>query len=122
MAYISTLAVRAIRNALKASFPNIKFSVRKDTHSVNVSLLKGNIDFSEILGDDKYLQVNQYWLEHVGDHKPMFEKIIDIIKNAPAYVGEPAWYDKSDAQVDYFCTAYYFHIEIGKWDKPYEKV
>ena len=29
------------------------------------------------------------------------------------------WYDKSDAMVDYFDTAYYIDINIGKWNKPY---
>ena len=29
------------------------------------------------------------------------------------------WYDKSDAMVDYFDTAYYVDINIGKWNKPY---
>ena len=29
------------------------------------------------------------------------------------------WYDKSDAMTDYFDTAYYLNINIGKWDTPY---
>jgi len=29
------------------------------------------------------------------------------------------YYDHSDAQTDYFNTAYYYHIHVGKWDKPY---
>ena len=29
------------------------------------------------------------------------------------------WYDKSDAMTDYFNTAYYVDVNIGKWDKPY---
>jgi hypothetical protein len=30
------------------------------------------------------------------------------------------WFDKSDIQSDYFHTAYYYHINVGKWNKPYE--
>jgi hypothetical protein len=30
------------------------------------------------------------------------------------------WFDKSDAQVDYFHTAYYIDVNIGKWNKPYQ--
>jgi hypothetical protein len=30
------------------------------------------------------------------------------------------YFDHSDAQVDYFHTAYYFDISIGAWDKPFE--
>ena len=29
------------------------------------------------------------------------------------------WYDESDAQVDYFNTAFYIDINIGRWNKPY---
>jgi hypothetical protein len=30
------------------------------------------------------------------------------------------WYDRSDSQSDYFDTAYYVDVNVGKWDKPYE--
>jgi hypothetical protein len=30
------------------------------------------------------------------------------------------YYDRSDAMTDYFDTAYYTNINLGKWDKPYE--
>jgi hypothetical protein len=29
------------------------------------------------------------------------------------------YYDRSDAMTDYFDTAYYYDINIGKWNKPY---
>jgi dipeptide/tripeptide permease len=32
------------------------------------------------------------------------------------------WYDKSDAQVDYFNTAYYYDVNVGSWNKPYKLV
>jgi hypothetical protein len=30
------------------------------------------------------------------------------------------WYDNSDAQIDYFDTAYYYDVNIGNWKKPYK--
>ena len=48
--------------------------------------------------------------------------MVDIIKTAPVSVGGDAWFDKSDAMTDYFHTAYYFHLNIGRWDKPYQLV
>jgi len=30
------------------------------------------------------------------------------------------YYDESDAMTDYFNTAYYVSVNIGKWDKPFE--
>ena len=32
------------------------------------------------------------------------------------------YYDNSDAQTDYFDTAYYAHINIGSYDKPFKVI
>jgi hypothetical protein len=29
------------------------------------------------------------------------------------------YYYNSDAMTDYFDTAYYYYINVGKWNKPY---
>jgi hypothetical protein len=29
------------------------------------------------------------------------------------------WYDESNAMIDYFNTAYYVDVNIGKWNTPY---
>jgi hypothetical protein len=60
------------------------------------------------------LDINPYWYhEHyTGKSLRFLAEIIPAIKSA-------GWYDRSDAQVDYFDTAYYFDIRVGKWNKPY---
>ena len=40
-------------------------------------------------------------------------EVLDTIKKAGT------WYDESNAQIDYFNTAFYIDINIGRWDKPY---
>ena len=46
--------------------------------------------------------------------------IKDICHTAPAKAeGGRAYYDNSDAMIDYFDTAFYVHINVGKWNKPY---
>ncbi len=62
----------------------------------------------------KHLDVNPYWYhEHfTGKAKAFLTDAMKALKGA-------GWYDRSDAQVDYFDTAYYVSINIGKWDKPY---
>ena len=123
MAYIKTEEVAQIRKELKEAFPQLKFGVRKHHHSsVDVTIKAGTVDFSDILDDNGYSQVNQYWLTEarVGKHVKLFEKIIDIIKTAPAKVpGGRAWFDESDSMTDYFHTAFYFSINVGAWNKPY---
>lgn len=123
MAFIKTEEVAQIRKELKEAFPQLKFGVRKRHHSsVDVTIKAGTVDFSDILDDNGYSQVNQYWLteDRVGKHVKLFEKIIDIIKTAPAKVpGGRAWFDESDSMTDYFHTAFYFSINVGAWNKPY---
>ena len=123
MAYIRTDEVKEIRNTLKEEFgPDLKFGVKKESGgiAVRVTLKKGNVDFSDI-GDNGYAQINQYHLGNYGDHRPLFEDIINVIKKAPGKAeGGREWYDKSDAQYDYFNTAFYFNIEVGNYNKPYE--
>jgi len=132
MAHITTEEVRAIRNELKVQFPNMKFSVRKnDRLSVTVSVLSGDRDFSDIelrnfITDDVYhfdgyMQINHFHLYKYGNHQKFFQKVVDIIKTAPSKVnGGHEWYDNSDVMTDYFDVAFYFHVEIGRWNRPYE--
>ena len=109
-----------IRNALKVAFPNIKFAVRKDTHSIHVTIASSDIDFSDldkegVWGVKGYAQINQFHLHQYGRHETLLAKIVDIIKTAPA----DKWYDRSDSMSDYFDTAFYIHLNVGAWDKPY---
>ena len=61
------------------------------------------------------LDVNPYWFqEHfTGKAKAFLTEAMAALKSAN-------WYDRTDAQIDYFDTAYYCDINVGKWDKPYE--
>lgn len=122
MAYITAQEVKAIREELKAEFKGFKFGVRKGAggHSVDVTIKQGPVDFTDIFHEPGYAQINQHWLERTGVHKSMFEKMFDIIKTAPAKVeGGRAWYNNSDAMVDYFDTAYYMNLSVGSWNTPY---
>lgn len=138
MAYISANDVAAIRNELKVAFPSWKFSVRKSSGSlgVDVTVLQGDIDFVEIYCakgvDDneagwarknRALQINQYWINDHWGHSPeaaqALTRINEIMHNAPGRAGGKAFYDNSDAMTDYFDTAFYTHLNIGAWNRPY---
>jgi hypothetical protein len=137
MAYINAKEVAAIRTGLKARFPQFKFGARKSSGSlgVDVTIKQGPIDFignynktvSQRPGDFRggqpakdHLQINQYWFhEHFSDEaKAVIEGVIEVIKTAP----DRGWYDRSDAQTDYFDTAFYIHLQVGAWDTPYALV
>ena len=106
----------------------IKYSLRVDNHmAIQCTIRSGSVDFignmkSMLKGDQfrlttdrGYIQVNPYWYnEHfTGDAREIINKVIDGLMSAD-------YYDRSDAQVDYFDTAYYMHLNIGDWDKPYK--
>jgi hypothetical protein len=67
-----------------------------------------------------YEQINHYHTHFYGKHEQLFNDIKEICHTAPAKAdGGRAWYDNSDAMIDYFDTAFYVSINVGKWDKPY---
>ena len=123
MSYISTEDVKKIRVALKNEFgKKLKFGVRKSSggHSVGVTIKSGTVDFSDLMRNNTYeqVQVNHYHLHNYGVHQSLFEKIVEIIKTAPS----KKWYNNSDAMIDYFDVAFYFELNVGDWNNPYKKV
>lgn len=123
MAYISTKEVKAIREELKKAFPMFRFGVRKDHYSsVSVTIKKGPELPEEVFTHGEgYAQLNQYYPQNYGKFAKTFEKIVEIVKTAPAKAeGGRAYYDNSDAMTDYFDTAFYMHFNVGAWNKPYE--
>jgi len=71
-------------------------------------------DQIDYLRKNKVLDVNPYWFhEHFsGVAKRALGEIFKGMFDAD-------YYDNSDAQTDYFDTAYYVDVNIGKWNKPY---
>jgi len=130
MAYIKKEEISEIRKALKKAFPKVKFSVRGDSQysSVYVSIMKSDIDFNALWEEGSYRKEHQYediniyhYEKHYPEHKDFFDKIMKIIKTAPASAEDGReWFDKSDIMTDYFHCAYYINLSVGKWDKPYE--
>ena len=98
----------------------VKGSLSVRNHStITLTVKSGKIDFFEDYGDREDarkfgIQVNPYWFhEHFeGPSKKFLDEVFDALKSAD-------WYDKSDIQSDYFNTAYYYGVNIGKWNKPY---
>lgn len=132
MAYISKEEAKEVRKALKDEFGGkLKFSVRVHNHSqLTVAIVSGDVDFSEYWADKVetdydfgYVTIHHMHIKNgtYGKHTKLFEKINEIIKAAPAKaVNGREWYDNSDSMTDYFDTAFYYDIQIGKWNTPYK--
>ena len=134
MAYMNQEKKAKIAAKLKPVLKKYKIkgtlSVRNHS-SINLNLKSGPIDFiansNRVCGRDHYqvsrgfrentsgyCDVNPYWFQdhYDGAAKAFLTEAFDALKSA-------GYYDNSDAQIDYFDTAYYYNINVGKWNKPY---
>lgn len=108
MAYITTEQVANIRKSLKEAFPGVKFGVRRDHYSsVTITVKQAPFRFTE----NDYSQLNAYYPDNY-ENADKLRQISDIAKSQN-------WFDKSDAMIDYFHTAYYINIHQGAWDKAF---
>jgi hypothetical protein len=112
MAYISTQKVAEIRNNLKTEFPlkdGWKFSViREHCTNLSVSIMQAPITFGT--NSEQYEQLNDYHLDWYENNE-ILKRIRQICMEGN--------HDNSDSQSDYFDVGWYFHLEIGKWNKPF---
>lgn len=138
MAYMNQEKKAKIAALLKPIFAKygVKGSLSVNNHSTIVLTLKsGPIDFVEnyiktdaekpyakhfsedqvaYIRKNQSIDVNPYWFQDhfTGKAKSFLTEAFRALKGAD-------WYDESDAMVDYFNTAYYVSVNIGKWNKPY---
>jgi hypothetical protein len=117
MAYMDQVKKAKIAAAMKPVLKKYKLKGSLSVHnhsSISLNIKAGAIDFG---GND--IQVNPYWLDDHYKDRPQALKALKEIKQA---LMAADYYDESDAQTDYFNTAYYFHINVGCWNKPYQLV
>jgi hypothetical protein len=134
MAYMNQERKAKIATALKPVL--VKYGVKgtlsvRNRIAINLTLKSGPIDFiancNEVCSrsayqrsrgftaiHDSYTDVNPYWFrDHFdGVAREFLTEAFEALKTAD-------YYDNSDAMTDYFDTAYYFGINVGRWDKPY---
>jgi hypothetical protein len=133
MAYISQVEKKELAPSIKAVLKKygVKGSIGINHHSsLVVNLKEGKLDFigeankknkatcerqgmpyHPITGD--YYQANSYYaMEDEGNVGKFMGELVTAMKG-------DRWFDKSDIMTDYFHTAYYLDINVGKWDKPY---
>ena len=96
-----------------------------------LTIRKGELDFISnynTVGEDRishygkpnkaegYISINPYWYRDHFDGKcrDFLTEVLDIMNNGN--------HDRSDIMTDYFDVGWYVSVNIGKWDKPYEKL
>lgn len=145
----TTDIAKIIRQQLKKEYPNCKFSIRSEYYSmgssIHICLISAPFEvfpdnvpdldhpvaeinrFAGYLKEARekgYTQLNQYqfkynWKdEQINNCTPLTEKVWSCMKRVYQIATEYN-YDDSDAQIDYFSTNFYLHLNIGKWNKPF---
>ena len=117
MAYMSQEKKKELAVGIKAVLKKykIKGTIAVNNHSTLVVNLKsGVIDFK---AQNEHYQVNTYHIESqwTGVAKDFLLELLDAMQGEGT-----GWFDKSDIMTDYFHTAWYNDINIGKWNKAYE--
>ena len=113
MAYISQQDKKELAPGIKAVLKKygMKGSIAIKHHmSLVVNLQSGPIDFDH----NDFTAVNVY---HIDRHYTGVAR--DFLNELIAAMKGDKWFDKSDITTDYFHTAYYNNINVGKWNKPY---
>lgn len=115
MAYISQQDKKELAPAIKAVLKKygMKGSIAINNHSsLVVNLKEGPINFDMPNGATS---INTYHIEKF--HKGV---AVDFLTELVAAMKGTKWFDDSDIMTDYFHTAYYININVGKWDQPYK--
>jgi len=122
MAYMNQEKKKVIAAKLKPVLKKygVKGTLSVRSHmSIVLNVKAGKVDFFNDYGDvedaKKFgIQVNPYWFQDhfTGKAKEFLADAFDALKSA-------GYYNNSDAQIDYFDCAYFYDINIGKWNKPY---
>lgn len=133
MAYMNQDRKAKIKAALDIALKGtgVKYTLRCDDLSITCRIKSAPIDLISNINKtcskdfyqvargfqsitNGYSQVNPY---HFKNH---FSGVaLDIMTRIVKSMYAADYYDNSDAQTDYFDTAYYVHINIGEWDKPF---
>ena len=138
-----------VRQHLKKTFPRCKFSVTIERYSMgqsmNIHLMtapfpaiikKGSFIYGDFKSmEDQGFEFEQYSQLNEYQFKDSYEDCYPIPGwNNGAQLTEEAWevlkavtqfakgynFDDSDSMVDYFHTNFHLHMEVGKWNKPFE--
>ena len=137
MAYMNPAKKQIIKANLDKVFKplGIKYSLSvQNNMKITCTVKKAPIDFvgnfnavmakdpvndflPEALKPRDYVQVNPYWFgDHfTGECKEIIAKAMEALRSAD-------YYDKSDSMIDYFDTAYYYDLQFGRWDTPFQYI
>jgi hypothetical protein len=108
-----------IRADLKEQFPNLSFSVKKDSRKIYINLVSGNFKpfkAGTIAEETGYDNINSYHIESDPSLTDEAKNVMKMVKE----ITQKYNYDNSDLQSDYFDVNFYLGLSIGSYGKPYQ--
>ena len=118
MAYVSKETKKELAPEIKKVLETfgVKGTIKVNNHSTLVVTLR-KVPAGLFTPKEIDVGVNVYHIERFfeGTAKKFLTKLLAAMKGAK-------WYDKTDAMIDYFDTAWYNDIKIGEWNKPVEVI
>lgn len=114
---------------------NVKATLSVEHHStINLNIKSSPYDFMGIFNDKRqkqhalktpeetfyprdHLQLSSGWIvdSFEGEELAFFQEAFEALRGA-------GYYNNTDSQSDYFDEAYYFYINVGQWNKPYQQI
>ena len=138
--YDTTRIAKIVRQQLKKEIPTCKFSVTKASFSggssITVALMAApfpvfakDVDCNGNKRLNDYAQLNHFQLRRAFDYDHRDPGVCNGVFLTPeawavlsraVKIGQAHNWDNSDIQTDYFDVNYWFDINIGKWNKPFQ--
>ncbi len=121
MAFVSKEKSKTVKQELEAAFPKKdgwKFSVTIEHYTtLRVAVMTAPINLIDSTDEfdlkRNHQTFNDYYLNCYKESETL-TKIKEIANKGN--------FDHSDSQSDYFHVGFYFNLEAGKWNKPFEVV
>ena len=128
MAFISQEDKKTLAPAIKAVFKKygLKGTIAIKNHmTLCANVSAGRLDLIGAAAAVSSLRSSGYY--QANAYRPTNEKYKDInidifnfYEDLKKAMRGSLWFDKSDSMTDYFHTAYFMDINIGRWNKPYK--
>jgi len=139
--YDTTKIAKLVRQQLKQEFPTCKFSVTKQSFSggssITVALMAApfqvfakDVDANGNPQGKDYTQLNHFQLRRAFDYDRRDPGVCNGVFLTPqawqvlaraVAIGQRYNWDNSDIYTDYTDVNYYFSINIGKWNRPFQR-
>lgn len=113
-----TVIAKMVKKAIKAKYPDVKVSAKTDKYSMGQSLnvrITGKGLLNPEYDQEYKWQVQVGNINPVENHKSKITYYTQLGDEVLAYAkaeGNQYRFDDSDGQIDYFCTNFYYFVQV----------